>query len=283
MKKNPTFKYFSKNGEILPIEEGTISLFNLEYSYGFGVYENIRVIHTIPYFLDLHIERLLTSAKIISLQHGFSHEILSEYIQNLIKALGTEETYNIKVLLIGGKTDKDVLLLLIPLRPHFTDRTLYRDGVSVITTAYERSFPNAKTLNMLQSYMAYRKAREHNCYEALLLNKNGYITEGTRTNFFLIKKNSIVSAPKETILEGVTKKIVLALAGKNGYDIREAFVATTDLPEYDGAFFTSTGAKIMPIRAIDSYVFPAIPEQVRNLMKLYDDYLKQCGGTCKDV
>ncbi len=267
----------------MPIEQANIPLFHLEYSYGFGVYENIRVMHGIPYFSDLHVGRLFSSANSISLQHDFSGGIISEYIKNLADMLNAQETYNIKILLIGGKKPEDVLLFLIPLRPHFADRKLYREGVSLTTVQYERLFPNAKTLNMLQSYLTYRQAREHNYYEALLLNKNGHITEGTRTNFFLIKNNTIISAPKEMILEGVTKKIVLHLAGKNGYKREERLVSTAELSAYEGAFLTSTGAKIMPVRAIDLHTFAAIPDNVRRLMKLYDNYLDTCKGVFKGV
>ncbi len=266
------------NGKIQPILAANISVANIEYSYGFGVYETMRVIDDAAYFLREHIQRLKNSAKIIGLAHEYTEEELVNAIKELITAITATEAYNLKIVLIGGKSASQGSLCIFAAAPLFTDRKMYRDGVTVMSAEYERPFPNAKTLSMLQSYLAYKKARERGCYDALAIDRNGCITEGTRTNFFLVKKNSIFTATKEKILDGVTKKIVLHLASQNGFIIKEKNIRLRDIANYDGAFLTSTSSKVIPIKKIDEVVFVTIPESIQKIGKMYNEYLERCGG-----
>ena len=267
------FKYFSKNGEILSIGEASISLSNIEYQYGFGVYETIRVHEGIPYFLKDHLDRLMESAHIIGLEHPFESPIYGT-VQELVRKTGVG-TYNLKILLIGGR---DPSLFIIPLNPLFPDKKLYSEGASFVTHEYERPFPHAKCLNMLQSYLAYRKAKEVGAYDALLINKKGCITEGTRTNFFCIKEKTLYSPPESQLLLGVTRKAVLKVANDNGFVLQETDIRPNDLKEYDGAFITSTSSKIIPVRSIDGYQLNAPPQTLKELMGAFDAFLRECGG-----
>jgi len=186
------FKYFSKNGELLPIEKAVVPLSNVEYQYGFGVYENIRVHDGAPYFLKDHIERLEESARIIGLAHSFDGAFVGKSIAKLTEKNG-RESYNIKILLVGGKEPS---LFILCLNPLFPDKKLYAEGATFVTYEYERQFPHAKTLNMLPSYLAYKKAREVGCYDALLVNSKGCVTEGTRTSRLRRAKYSSASREK---------------------------------------------------------------------------------------
>ncbi len=270
------FKYFSQNGRILPIEQAVIPLSNIEYSYGFGVYESLRVTNGTVYFIKDHIERLMESAKIIGIAHLFDEESIKNSLLNLIKDYKTE-TFNLKILLIGGNTKEKAMLNIFCLNPLFPDKKLYRDGAEFITYNYERPFPHAKTLNMLQSYLAYKKAKESGAYDALLINQNGFITEGTRTNFYTIKDKTIYTPFEKDILFGVMRKATLKVALKNNYKIVEKNIKLEDIKSYDGAFVTSTSAKIIPIKSIDENNLN-IPDSLRELMKLLNDFLTNCGG-----
>src|SRR4051794_18431465 len=148
-----TYQYFSHNGEILPIEQAVVPLSNVEYSYGFGVYESIRLANGKLLFVKDHCQRLLNSARIIDLEHQFQPEIIENYIKELIDK-NRAETCNIKLLLIGGRTAETAELYILCLNPLFPDSALYKRGVECVTYHYERDFPNAKTLNMLPSYLA---------------------------------------------------------------------------------------------------------------------------------
>lgn len=270
------FKYFSRNGKILPIEQAVIPISNIEYAYGFGVYENIRVSNGIVYFLKDHIERLIESAKIIGISHSFKTDFIENSVGELVK--NTEiKTYNLKILLIGGSKKENSSLNILCLNPLFPDKKLYRDGAKFITHNHERPFPHAKTLNMLQSYIAYKKAKESGAFDVLLVNKKGFVTEGTRSNFFCIKKRIIYTPLEKDILLGVMRKAVLKVTTKNNYKIVETNIKLDDIKSYDGAFVTSSSAKIIPVKSIDSVILN-YPDALKELMKLLNDFLIKCGG-----
>jgi branched-chain amino acid aminotransferase len=270
-------RLFSLNGQIKQISEATVPALNIEYAYGFGVYETIRVHNGTAYFAKEHIERIIASAAIIGLEHIFNAAKIKSYIEDLIKQLNLG-TYNLKVMLIGGKTKEDSLLYILPVLPLFPARKLYSTGVSVTTANYERPFPNAKTLSMLPSYLAFKKAREGGYYECLAINRDGFITEGTKSNFFLVKGNTIFTPTEDKILNGVTKRIVLDLALQLNFTIQNKNVRLDDISNYDSAFLTSTSSKVMPINKIGDYPYK-IPEIVHQLQFKYDEYLKASRGS----
>lgn len=271
------FKFFSQNGELLPVVEAVVPLSNIEYAYGFGVYESIRVSNGTVYFLDDHTGRLMESARIIGLAHPFTSGGVSRAIAELLEKNGATSC-NIKILLIGGKTAGEAQLNILCLNPLFPDKKIYRDGASVVTYEYERSFPHAKTLNMLESYLAYRKAKEAGAYDALLIDRQGRILEGTRTNFFCIKGKTLFSPSEENILLGVTRKSVLKVAADNGFEVVQKDIRPSDLHEYDGAFLTSTSAKILPIRSVDVLTFAGQPQALKELMEAFDTFIAGYGG-----
>lgn len=270
-------KHFSKNGNLFPINKAVIPLSNIEYAYGYGIYELIKVKNRIPYFADQHVERLFKSAKILEIITNLSKNDVKKYINDLI-FYEKEDTYNLKLILLGAKKLDDCQLFIMPQSPLFPDRKFYKYGISTITYHYERLFPNAKTLNMLGSYLAYKKAKGYDCYDALLINNKGIIMEGTRTNFYAVKDKTVFTQPNENILEGVTREIVLNIAKKYGYQIENKDITIKDLKNFDCAFLTSTSSKILPIRKIDEFVFPDFPETLKFLMKKYDDFLSESKG-----
>lgn len=272
-----SFQFFSRDGKILPIGEAQAPLGNIEYAYGFGVYESIRVSNGAVYFLDDHIERLMSSARAIGLEHSFSGEVVTDAIAELL-IRNAADTCNVKILLIGGKTAADAQLSILCLNPLFPDKKLYRDGVLAVTYQYERPFPHAKTLNMLQSYLAYRTAKAAGAYDALLIDREGRITEGTRTNFFCIKGKTLFTPDENAILLGVTRKAVLKVAADTGFAVEQKDIRPSDLSEYDGAFLTSTSAKILPLRGIDNIQFTEQPAALKELMGTFDAFLERCGG-----
>jgi branched-chain amino acid aminotransferase len=266
------FKYFSRNGKILPKEEATIPLSNIEYSYGFGVYETIRVSGGKARFLKDHMERLQASAEAIGLAHAFTPAFVAKSVEELIAKNAADES-NLKILLIGGRAAEDAQLDMMLLNPLFPDKKLYRDGATCISVEYERAFPHAKTLNMLRSYLAYRKAREEDAYDALLVDRQGRITEGTRTNFFCIKDTTLYSPRESDILLGVTRKHVLDVASKTGLSIEERDIRRKDVASYDACFITSTSTKIMPVRMIDDTKYPVDAPALRELMTAFDAFI----------
>lgn len=244
-------------------------LASIEYSYGFGVYETIRVSSGEVRFLDEHCARLQASADAIGLEHAHKPSEIGRYITDLVKA-NEVKTCNVKVLLIGGKTAADADLYIICLAPYFVDRKLYKTGCRCTTYDYERMYPHAKTLNMLPSYLAYRDAVKAGAHDALLINRRGEITEGTRSNFFTLKGKTIFSPPEADILLGVTRDHVLKLAKEQGFDIVEKPIPLTSLVDYDATFLTSTSAKILPIHSVNDLLYGTAPSQLIELMKKFN-------------
>ena len=271
------FKYFSHNGVMKPVAEAVVPLPSIEYSYGFGVYETVRVHSSVPYYLRDHVDRLMESARILGLEHSFASDSVVLNVQKLV-AKTDSPAFNLKLLLIGGRTSTDANLYIICLNPLFPDKKMYRDGVKTITVQHERNFPHAKTLNMLGSYLAYEKARSMDAYDALLVNKKDEIVEGTRTNFFVMKDRTIVSPPEEEILLGVTRKMVLMVARAHNFEVAMRPIKRAELGEYDAAFLTSTSSNIMPIRSVDAHTFSITSAPLRALMVAFDRFLDASKG-----
>ncbi len=271
------YKFFSKNGQVLPARQAVVPIDNIAFAYGFGVYETIRVDKGTIYFPNEHLGRLLQSAQIIGLEHRFNIAGINDSISELIQKNKTD-TCNIKILLVGGASKDQANLYIMCLNPLFPDRKLYRDGAKLITYEAERPFAHAKSLNMLQSYLAYRQAKENDAYDALLIDRNGHITEGTRTNFFVVIGRTLISPPEDKILMGVMRKIVLKVAQENNFKIRQFSIKPTDLENYDSAFLTSTSSKIMPVKSIDGNIFTNSSPELRELMKMTGEFLTNCKG-----
>lgn len=273
-----SYQYFSRNGTILSVKQAVVPLNDIHYSYGFGVYESVRLANGTIFFLEKHCQRLMNSAQIIKLPHTFSTDFVADSIQELIAKNGIK-TCNLKILLIGGSTPKDATLYIMCLNPLFPDRALYKRGAIAITYHYEREFPHAKTLNMLPSYLAYRQAQTAEAYDALLVNRQGCITEGTRTNFFTIKDRIITTPKSESILLGVMREAVLGVAQQNGFEIVEQDIRLETISSFDGAFLTSTSSKIMPLRSIDKHAWKNLPTSLLELITKFDDFLNSQANT----
>ncbi len=264
----------------MPITKASVPLADVEYSYGFGVYESIRVSGGLPYFTDEHCQRLINSAKIIGLEHTYTPALLKQFVQDLLQKVKAD-TCNLKILLVGGPIPEKANLYIMCLNPLFPDRRFYKTGIHCITQPYERPYPQAKTLNMLPSYLAFRAAKAANAYDSLLINNEGCLVEGTRSNFFVIKGRTIVSPPATDILPGVTRDKVLKVARQNGFKLVAKNIKPTDLYKYDGAFLTSTSAKIMPVRSIDDHVWGAVPPALAELMQTFSQFLETYAARVK--
>lgn len=271
------FSYFSKNGEILSIEQAVYPLTSIEFTYGFGVYETIKVRNTFHYFLDQHVNRLFDSADIINLQHQFTEEEIKKYILNFIQSI-KEHSYNLKLLLIGTAEEGKADFMILPSTPSYPKRQWYRDGVKVISAQYERWKPQAKTLNMLTSYYLYKEASKQGAYDALLYDKGANILEGTRTNVYVIKDYQIFSPPKNQVLEGVTMMTLEKVIKNSPFTISYQNIPFPAIFDYDGMFLTSTSTKIIPIKKIDGREYETIVQPLKELIQLYDKALDESKG-----
>lgn len=266
-----TGPFFSFNGALKPVSEATVPLDDLAFAYGFGVYETLKVRRGIVYFPEMHEQRLWHSAATIGLKHRFQPGDFQRFVQALVEANAVVDA-NLKALLVGGASAADARLAILTLNPLFPDRKDYRHGATAITWQGERVYPQAKTLNMLVSYLAYREAQEHGAYDALLVNRHGQVTEGTRTNFFVTDGTALATAPSAAVLAGVTQLTVRQVVRELGITLEERPLPIAEVGSWQGAFLTSTSTKVMPLRQIDAVTVPLSP-LVDRLRVAYDEWL----------
>lgn len=274
-----TGPYFSDNGNLRPVAEAVVPLDDLAFAYGFGVYETLKVRHGLLYFPDQHEERLWHSARILGLEHPFGPGDFRRFLDELVAANQTDDA-NLKALLIGGSSAAEARLVILQLAPLFPDRKGYKTGATAITWNGERVYPQAKSLNMLVSYLAYREARRADAYDALLVNRHGCITEGTRTNFFVTDGTTLACAPADQVLEGVTQLTVRRVVRDLGIPLEERPLPLSEQGTWEGAFLTSTSTKILPLRQIDGTSFPLSP-LVEKLRLAYDQWLEDYARGCR--
>ncbi len=272
---------FSVNGEIRSLSEAQIPAEKIETMYGFGVYETMKVRNGVLYFVDNHVDRLFHSASCIDLEHSFTQKQVVSFIHSLLEEL-SEESLNLKMLLMGNLAPQEATLYLFPLAPYFPKRNWYRDGVSVCSFIYERWMPQSKSLNMLPSYYYFTQAKKEGHYDALFVDNNLHIREGTRTNFYVMKGKKIYSPPKDEVLEGVTMMTLERAIQQSDFSIQYRKIPYTSLYKYDGAFLSSTSTKIIPISHIDGRQMP-ISEDLRELLELYNQALDRSEGVMSRI
>jgi branched-subunit amino acid aminotransferase/4-amino-4-deoxychorismate lyase len=237
------------------------------------VYETLKVRRKILYFAELHAQRLLYSASVIALAHDFTAENIRDWIRDLVRANGTADA-NVKILFVGGSSAAEARVYIMTLNPLFPDRKLYRDGCAAVIFPGERVYPQAKSLNMLVSTMAFRQARAAGAYDALLCTKDGFLTEGTRTNLFFTDGAEVFTPPADTVLEGVTKLTLAKALKEEGIPLSEKPLPEAELSRWAGYFLTSTSTKVMPLSRIGELSFE-IPDMTKRIIKLYDAWLER--------
>lgn len=276
--------FFSHNGELKRSADAAVSLFDINYAYGYGVYETLKLRRGIVYFPDQHCDRLHHSAKVVGIQIPWSSEELVAQIRLLASANKLEDA-NIKIMSIGdsrGAANAELNTYILMLNPLFPSRRLYAHGCATITAHGERHFPTAKTLDMLLSAVLYRRARAHDAYDALLINTRRCVSEGTRTNVFVTDGTALFTPPHDQTLFGVTKKSVIECAATHGIPVHERELPWDRFGEWQGVFLTSTSSKIVPVVKVDGLMFD-IPPLTKALITHYSEYLMQYAKTQQRV
>jgi branched-subunit amino acid aminotransferase/4-amino-4-deoxychorismate lyase len=273
-------EYYSADGELRPTSDAVVPIDDINFAYGFGVYETLKLRNGVLYFPDRHAERLRHSAEIIELEHPFSREEIETAVVELARANGIRDA-NVKMLLIGSpKVDgtEGAHLYVFLLNPLFPPRELYRYGAQTVCFEGERRYPQSKSLDMLTSTLAYRAARRADAYDALLVNRDGEITEGTRTNVFYTDGTTVFEPPSDQSLLGVTKLTLREVLSERGIDVIERPLLQSEVGSWTGYFLTSTSSKVIPVSGIEDHSF-GIPELTREVMRVYDAFLEEYRAT----
>jgi len=255
------------DGKLVNREDAKITVFDHGLLYGDGVFEGIRVYSGKVFELDAHIERLYESAKAIRLAISMGSTDLAAAVTETVAANDIGDGY-IRLLVTRGVgtlglnpfvCEKSSIIIIadsIQLYPE----ELYENGMKVISATTVRNHPlaippQAKTLNYLNNIQAKIEAVDSGVPEAIMYNHEGYVAEASADNVFIVKDNVVYAPPAEAgALPGITRGIIIRLAGQENIRVVEKNLTRFDLYVADEFFLTGTGAEIIGIVEIDKRV-----------------------------
>jgi branched-chain amino acid aminotransferase len=265
------------NGKYLPFDQASLPLNDLGIVRGYGVFDYLRTYNRVPFRLREHVQRLQKSAELIGLSLPWSAEEIEEITQETLRRNNLPEA-SIRLVVTGGSSadfitppeQPSLVVIVTPVAQYPVE--YYEKGVKVVTVPIERFIPNAKTLNYISAIMALQQAKRAHAIDALYVNQQSHVLEGTTTNFFVFRESQLIT-PKENILNGITRNVVLELA-KNQFEIVEQPISYSDLNSCDEAFITSSTKEIMPVVQIDDLqISNGKPgEKTQLLMHLFNNY-----------
>lgn len=257
-----TGKYFLHNNNI----KSTINL-SVEIPNDVKVfYEVLRIIDGKALFINEHLNRLRKS---VELANEFSLDVckLKTKINKLLNK-SYINGLNLKISLFHYNQQQEVYAYFI--QSQYPSTEMYQNGITVGILPAERKNPNVKLENPTLRNAANRAIEKNKNFEMLLINEQGYITEGSRSNFFAVFGNTLVTPPALQVLEGITRTMIINLAKQNHITIEERPIHINEIPNMDGAFITGTSPKVLPIATIDHHTFVSIPVITKKIMEYYN-------------
>ncbi len=249
-----------RNGILIDEDQAVLPVTLRSVQYAYSCYEALKLKNGEFVHLDEHLRRLDESLKGIGIVKTFTDEDIRTWLEMLKTAEGLfNETF--RILVVGERPN---IVFITHQETRIYPSSYYDEGVGCITYQGERFLPNYKTSNLLLSYLALESAEEKGCFEALFVNRYGYITEGTRSNFYALKGKKIYTAPDKDVLLGVTRIGVSECADELGLEIVYEPVYLKDAFLYDSLFISSTSMKAIPIKELDG---KAVPRKSGDLVK----------------
>ncbi len=234
------------------------------------IYEVLRVIDRKPIFLESHLKRMKNSFDLINEEFPLSYDNISEEIDELIANENKHEG-NIKITF--GINEKKLRVFFV--EHSYPSDEMYINGVHTILYFGERENPNAKIINDTFRETVNKEIKDKNAYEAILVDSSGYITEGSRSNIFMVKGNKLLTSPVKSVLPGVTRGEIIDIANKAGIEVDEVECKYSDIHKLDGMFISGTSPKILPIRTANRISFNVDNSIIRKLMKEYDNEIEK--------
>jgi branched-chain amino acid aminotransferase len=260
------------DGDYVEWDQATVHILTPSLHYGWGVFEGIRAYETprgsAVFRLTDHMKRLFRSAKIYHMEPPISLEGAIKVTKDLVAMNGVRTCY-IRPIVYLGYGEIGLNPLTSPVRMAiacwpwgaYLGEESFQTGVRVKVSSWRRLDPNiippaAKaTGQYLNSSLAKAEAVKAGYDEGILLNTNGYVTDGSGENLFIVRDGALLTPPLSAgCLEGITRASIMRIAADEGIPVREANLVRTDLYLADEAFFTGTAAEVVPIREVDDRV-----------------------------
>ena len=266
---NTNNKFIWKNGSFEKWEDTSVHILSHTMHYGTGVFEGLRAYKTnngpAIFRLKDHTNRLFDAASKISLKIPYSAEELNNVQKEIFIKNNLDEGYLRPIVFLGSEslgiraTELSVNVAVAAWEwPSYMDPEAKEKGISIIKSSYEQySNPLHSGYKIIGTYinstMALHEAIDKGADEALLLDKNGNISEGSGENIFIVKDNKIYTPKKDHCLNGITRQSVITIAKDFGINVIEKDITYDEACSADETFFTGTAVEITPITKIDSY------------------------------
>jgi branched-chain amino acid aminotransferase len=264
-------RFIWMNGELVAFEEARVHVLSHALHYGSGVFEGIRGYDTpagpAVFRLPEHIRRLEASCKVFRMEIGYRHEELCRAVLETLRANGLKGCY-IRPLVFRGfgptmgvdpqRSPVEVVIAAWPTRDRYLGPESLEQGIDVCVSSWRRPSPDVlpvsakATANYLSSQLVTMEAHANGFHEGIALDKNGNIGEGSAENVFLVIDGELWTPPaSSSILAGITRDAILALAAEIGLTVRERTIPRGHLYACSELFFTGTSVEVTPIRSVD--------------------------------
>ncbi|MFD0962346.1 branched-chain-amino-acid transaminase [Paenibacillus chungangensis] len=252
------------NGEFVTKEEAKVSVYDHGFLYGDGIFEGIRIYGGNIFKCKEHLDRLYDSAKSIMLDMPLTLDEMQDALVETIRRNELQDGY-IRLIVSRGpgnlgldpKRCPQAWVIIIVEQLAIYPEEAYKNGLVSVSVSQRRNIPDAlnpkiKSLNYLNNILVKIQANLAGVGEAIMLNSQGYVAEGSSDNIFIIKNGTVFTPPCYVgALEGITRAAIMDLCRKFGYPLKEEPFTLHDVYVADEVFFTGTAAEVIAVREVD--------------------------------
>ncbi len=257
------------NGEFVPWQEARVHVLTHTLHYGVGVFEGVRAYDTkwgsAIFRLQDHTDRLFHSAHILDMDMPYSRNELNQVQHDLLIKNNLTSAYLRPLVFYGGESlglqtaglSVQVMVAAWEWSSYHGKNVDVHQGIKVKTSSFTRHHVNSVMCraksngNYINSVLALKEAKSCGCDEALLLDHEGFVAEGSGENIFLVRGGKLFTPDSTAILEGITRDSIFTIAKNNNLVIKEKRITRDELYIADEAFFTGTASEIVPISSVD--------------------------------
>jgi branched-chain amino acid aminotransferase len=275
------------DGELVPWEDAKVHVLTHTLHYGMGVFEGVRAYETdrgpAVFRLEDHTDRFFNSAHILNMKLPFNKEQINEAHLSAIRENNLPHAYLRPMAFYGSEgmglrahNLKVHVMVAAWEWPSYMSPEALELGIKVRTSSYTRHHVNITMCkakangNYMNSMLALREALDSGCEEALLLDNEGYVAEGSGENFFMMSNGVMYTPELTSCLDGITRRTIMEMARSMGIEVREKRITRDEVYIADEAFFTGTAAEVLPIQSLDGRVIGAgsrgpVTEKLQNM------------------
>ncbi len=257
------------DGELVQWRDAKVHVLTHTLHYGMGVFEGVRAYNTVNndtciFRLQAHTDRLFRSAHIMNMKMSWDKEELNEAQKLVVRENNLKEAYLRPMVFLGSegmglRADnlKTHAIVAAWDWPTYMSPEAITKGIKVRTSSYTRHHVNISMCkakangHYINSMLALREALDSGCEEALLLDNEGYVAEGSGENIFIVRDGELLTPELTSCLDGITRGTIFTFAKSLGLTIKEKRITRDEVYVADEAFFTGTAAEVLPIRELD--------------------------------